>query len=112
MKLKALTQELLSMLPGSIKEYRTSDGTRIDVALPDRGLAIELENSYKWINRRILYNAVKAKRGGFKDLVIVYPFNPKSIHRSWVSKYVEELGVNLQVIKPSEVQEFFHESLS
>ncbi len=105
MKLKALTNELLSSLPNSVKEYRTPDGMRIDIAVPDKGLAIELENSYKWINQRVLYNAIKAKRAGFKDLVIIYPFKANTIWNSWIIKYVEELGIKLTVLKPSEVKE-------
>ena len=64
MKLKALTNELLSLLPKSIKEYRTPDGTRIDIAVPDQGLAIELENSYKWINRRICTSKTNPRNRG------------------------------------------------
>lgn len=103
MRIKALTNELLALLPGSKKEYRTPDGTRIDVAVPDKGLAIELENSYGWIGRRILYNAIKAKRGGFKDLVIIYPFKQDTIWKSWVVKYVQEIGINLEIVKPTEL---------
>jgi len=107
-KLKALTNELLKLLPNSVKEYRTPDGTRIDVAVPEQGLAIELENTYKWINRRVLYNAVKAQRAGFKDLVIIYPFKADTIWKSWVINYVKELGVSLRVIKPSEIEKFIN----
>ncbi len=103
MKLKALTNELLALLPGSVREYRTPDGTRIDVAVPERGLAIELENTYKWIDRRVLFNAVKAQRAGFKDLVIIYPFKDDAIKSSWVMKYVQEIGVSLRIIKPDEI---------
>ncbi|MFA5406343.1 MAG: hypothetical protein WC307_03220 [Candidatus Nanoarchaeia archaeon] len=103
MKLKALTNELLELLPGAVKEYRTPDGTRIDVAVPEIGLAIELENTYKWIDRRVLFNAVKAQRAGFKDLVIIYPFKDDCIRRSWVMKYVKELGINLTIIKPDKI---------
>ncbi|MBD3312544.1 hypothetical protein GF352_03785 [archaeon] len=89
----------------AVEEYRTPDGTRIDLAVPEKGLAIEFENSYKWINRRVLYNAVKAKRGGFKNLVMIYPFNDKSIKRSWVNSFIEELGVNLVVMKPDKIKD-------
>ena len=109
MKLKALTNEMLSLLPGSVKEYRTPDGTRIDIALPEKGIAIEFENSYKWINRRVLYNAIKALRSGFKELVIIYPFKQDVILNSWVAKYIEETGLKLRVIGPREIENFINE---
>jgi len=67
----------------------------------EKVLAIEFENSYKWIKQRILYNAVKAKRAGFNRLVIVYHFNDDPLSKSWVEGYVkEELGVELVLVKP------------
>ncbi|HLE06100.1 MAG TPA: hypothetical protein VI790_02010 [Candidatus Nanoarchaeia archaeon] len=103
MKVKAITNELLSMFSDAKREYRTPDGTRIDVAVPSKGLAIELESTYSWIDRRVLFDAIKAKRAGFTDLVIIYPFNDNVIQRSWTIKYVQELGVNLRIIKPAEI---------
>jgi len=107
MKLKALAAEIKELLsPLEVKkEYRTPDGTRIDLAVPEKGLAIEFENSYKWIDRRILYNAIKAKRGGFKDLVIIYPFKDEVIRRSWINGFIKDLGINLTITKPSEIKE-------
>lgn len=105
MKLKSLINEITELLkPLEVKkEYRTSDGTRIDLAIPEKGLAIEFENSYKWIDRRVLYNAIKAHREGFKDLIIIYPFKDDVIQRSWIIKCIKELGVNLKIIKPDEL---------
>ena len=105
MKVKALTNEIVELLKplGVKKEYKTIDGARIDIAVPERGLAIELENTYSWIERRILYNAIKAHRSGFKDLVIIYPFKDDVIHKSWIMKCIQELGVNLMIIKPTEL---------
>lgn len=103
MKVKAITKELLSMFPDAKKEFRTPDGLRIDVAVPSKGLAIELESTFSWIDRRVLFDAIKAKRAGFSDLVIIYPFKDDVIRKSWTVKYVEELGVNLRIIKPTDI---------
>ncbi|MBO8174042.1 MAG: hypothetical protein H0Z18_02155 [Thermococcus sp.] len=88
----------------AVREFRTEDGSRIDLVIfngDEKVLAIEFENSYKWIKQRILYNAVKAKRAGFNRLVIVYPFNNDPLSKSWVEEYVkEELRVELVLVKP------------
>ncbi len=102
MRVKQLTNKIITSINGSIREYRTSDGTRIDIAIPQKNIAIEIENSYKWINRRVLYNAVKASRAGLNNLIIIYPFNKDTIINSWVNKFIKELGVKLTIIKPSE----------
>nr|WP_206204583.1 hypothetical protein [Thermococcus sp. 21S7] len=89
----------------AVPEYRTGDGTRIDVAVLKDGeklLAIELENSYKWIRQRIVYNIVKASRAGFPELWIVYPFQAPSL--GWIEEYAEELDVSISILKPEELK--------
>ncbi len=93
-------------------EYYTDDGTRIDLGIlmddgEDKVLAVEFEDSYKWIKQRTLYNALKAKRSGFEDILFVYPFQKKSIENSWVVDYIEEdLDVNMKVVKPDELVDY------
>ena len=90
------------------KELSTIDGARIDLAIlkeNEKILAIECENSYKWIKQRVLYNAIKAHRDGFNRLWIVYPFNNKPLRNSWVRGFIEELGVEVEVVHPKEVKE-------
>ncbi|AHF81091.1 hypothetical protein [Thermococcus paralvinellae] len=118
-KVKSLLKEAeeLCALHGfrAVREFRSKDGSRIDlVILKEDGkvLAVEFENSYKWIKQRILYNAVKAKRAGFNRLVIVYPFNNDPLSRSWVEEYVkDELGVELILVKPDGFLSTLKESL-
>ena len=107
MKLKALIKEITSSLETfQVKpEYRTLDGTRIDLAVlknEDKLVSIEFEKTYKWIDRRVLYNAIKAYRQGFPNLVIIYPFDKGVIERSWVMNYIKEIGVNTLIIKPDQ----------
>ena len=92
----------------AVKELSTIDGARIDLAIlkeNEKILAIEFENSYKWIKQRVLYNAIKAHRDGFNRLWIVYPFNNKPLKNSWVGSFIEELGVKVEVVHPKEVKE-------
>ena len=118
-RIKALLKEAeeLCALYGfrAIKEFRTEDESRIDLVIlkgDEKVLAIEFENSYKWIKQRILYNAVKAKRAGFNRLMIVYPFNNDPLSRSWVEEYAkEELRVELILVKPDGFLSALKESL-
>ncbi|USH00841.1 hypothetical protein K1720_02115 [Thermococcus argininiproducens] len=92
----------------AIKELSTKDGARIDLAIlrgDEKILAIEFENSYKWIKQRILYNAIKAHRDGFKHLWVVYPFRGRPLRNSWVTEYITELGVKVEVVHPKEVED-------
>lgn len=107
MKLKALIKEITETLKEyQVKpEYKTVDGTRIDLAVlknNEKLLAIEFESTYAWIDRRVIYNAIKAYRQGFPNLVIIYPFNKNAIEKSWVMNYVKEIGITMQIIKPDE----------
>ncbi|MCO6040478.1 DUF3131 domain-containing protein [Thermococcus alcaliphilus] len=68
-------------------------------------MAIEFENSYKWIKQRILYNGIKAHRAGFKHLWVVYPFRNEPLRNGWVSNYLKELGMNLEIVSPEEIEE-------
>ncbi|WP_193385898.1 hypothetical protein [Thermococcus barophilus] len=99
----------------AVKEFQGKDGSRIDLVIlreDEKVLAIEFENSYKWIKQRILYNAVKAKRAGFNRLMIVYPFNNDPLSRSWVEEYAkEELRVELILVKPDGFLSALKESL-
>ncbi|WP_232460712.1 WYL domain-containing protein [Thermococcus barossii] len=109
-RVKALTREAAEIAGRmgftAIQEYRTADGTRIDLAILNGGqklLAIEFENSYKWIRQRLLYNIVKASRAGFSELWVVYPFQTPPL--GWIKEYALELGVELRVLEPEEFRE-------
>ncbi len=94
----------MGLLP--VSEYRTADGTRIDLVIMDgreKLLAIEFENSYKWIRQRLLYNIIKASRAGFSQLWIVYPFQIP--HLGWIEEYAKDLGVEIKILKPEEFLE-------
>jgi len=100
-RVKTLTREIISLTQElglkAVSEYRTGDGTRIDVALLDgerKLLAIELEASFKWFPQRVLYDVVKAHRAGFPELWVVTPFRGSP---GWVSGYAEELGLKLEI---------------
>jgi hypothetical protein len=86
-------------------EFRTPDQTRIDFAITrgaQRLLAVEFEQSRKWLFARVLYNAVKAQRAEFPAILFVYPFYdlPRA-GRSWVPNYVEDiLGLRLALCHP------------
>ncbi|WP_232473363.1 hypothetical protein [Thermococcus thioreducens] len=108
--MKALTREATEIARESgliaVPEYRTADGTRIDLAILSDGkklLAVEFENSYKWIRQRLLYNIVKASRAGFSELWVVYPFQVPSL--GWINEYAMELGVELKILGPEEFME-------
>ncbi len=80
----------------AVKEFSTVDNARIDLAIlrgEEKILAIEFENSYKWIKQRILYNAIKAHRAGFKHLWVVYPFRNKPLRNGWANDHLRGLGV-------------------
>ncbi|WP_238981961.1 hypothetical protein [Thermococcus sp. 2319x1] len=91
------------------------DNARIDLAIlrgEEKILAIEFENSYKWIKQRILYNAIKAHRAGFKHLWVVYPFKSKPLKNSWVKGYLKELGVEVEVVSPENIGDMAKEFLT
>ncbi|WP_367884691.1 hypothetical protein [Thermococcus sp. JCM 11816] len=74
-KVKTLTRQIVELSEKlglqAVPEYRTPDGTRIDVAIlngDEKILAIELEASFKWFPQRLLYDVVKAQRAGFPEL--------------------------------------------
>ncbi|GAB6100891.1 hypothetical protein JCM16138_01140 [Thermococcus atlanticus] len=110
-KVKTLTREIISLTQElglrAVPEYRTEDGGRIDLAIlrgDEKLLAIELENSFKWIRQRVLYNAVKAHRAGFPELWVVYPF--KMPRLGWVASFIEEeLEMKLLILQPEEFVE-------
>ncbi|WP_048148185.1 hypothetical protein [Palaeococcus ferrophilus] len=106
-RVKGLTKELMILAERkgfeAVPEYRTRDGTRVDVALLMAGrplLAVEFENSYKWIKQRVLYNAVKAHRAGFRELWVVYPFKNLSLG-GWLDEFISgELGLMVRTLRP------------
>lgn len=107
MKVKKLTLEIIDLVkPFNIKaveEYSTDDGTRIDVGILNGSkklLAIEFERTYKWIRHRLIYNGLKAYRAGFENIMFIYPFNKKGILNSWIIKFLEDLGMNIQIKNP------------
>jgi len=106
-KVKTLTREIVALASefglSAVQEYRTPDGTRIDIAILRDGqrlLAIELEASFKWFPQRVLYNVVKAHRAGFSELWIITPFNPNP---GWVLGYANELGISLRTMGEEKV---------
>ncbi len=108
-KVKTLTREIIALSEQfglkAVPEYRTGDGTRIDIAVLDgenKLLAIELEASFKWFPQRLLYDVVKAHRAGFPELWVVSNFNSKP---GWIINYASELGVSLRILKEKEVLE-------
>ncbi len=114
-KVKTLTQEIVSLCSEiglrAVPEYRTPDGTRIDIAVLDgeaKLLAIELEASFKWFPQRLLYDVVKAHRAGFPELWVVSNFNSKP---GWILGYADELGIGLRILKEKEVIEAFRAPL-
>ncbi|WP_456366469.1 hypothetical protein [Thermococcus sp.] len=107
-KVKTLTREIIASAEelglSAIPEYRTPDGTRIDVAIlkgEKKLLAIELEASFKWFPQRLLYDVVKAHRAGFSELWVVTPFgNSKA---GWILKYAGELNLAVKILSPEGV---------
>ncbi len=100
-KVKTLTRQIIALADEfgfkALPEYRTGDGTRIDVAILDgeeKLLAIELEASFKWFPQRVLYDVVKAHRAGFSELWIVTPFKASP---GWVEGYANEIGLKLEI---------------
>lgn len=88
-------------------EYTTDDGTRVDLAVHRAGeplLAVEFEQSYKWMRSRILYDAVKADREGFPHLAIVYQFDHSGLNSGWVWSFIgSDLDVAVMLVHPDEV---------
>ena len=108
-KVKTLTRQIVALADElglrAVPEYRTPDGTRIDIAVLNderKLLAIELEASFKWFPQRVLYDVVKAHRAGFPELWVVTPF--KNVKPGWVVGYADELGLKFLIILPTEVE--------
>lgn len=107
-KVKTITREIIGSAEKlglkAVPEYRTPDGTRIDIALFNgdvKLLAIELEASFKWFPQRLLYDVVKAHRAGFPKLWVVTPFgNSKA---GWILKYAGELNLAVKILSPEGV---------
>lgn len=106
-KVKTLTRQIIELAEelglNAVLEYRTPDGTRIDVAILDgeeKVLAIELEASFKWFPQRVLYDVVKAHRAGFPELWVITPFRASP---GWVLKYAEEVGLVLRIMGEEKV---------
>jgi hypothetical protein len=107
MKVKTLTRQIVELSEElglqAVPEYRTPDGTRIDIAIlngEEKLLAIELEASFKWFPQRLLYDVVKAYRAGFPELWVVTQFRAKP---GWIGDYVKEVRIKLAFISPEEV---------
>ncbi|AMQ19544.1 hypothetical protein A0127_07310 [Thermococcus peptonophilus] len=110
-KVKTLTKQIIELSEElglqAVSEYRTSDGTRIDIAIlngEEKILAIELEASFKWFPQRLLYDVVKAQRAGFPELWVVTSMPQKP---GWIEGYAEEIGIKLKLIKENEVLQLF-----
>ncbi|AEK73219.1 hypothetical protein GQS_06605 [Thermococcus sp. 4557] len=112
-KVKTLTREIVALADGlglnAVPEYRTPDGTRIDIAILDgerKLLAIELEASFKWFPQRLLYDVVKAHRAGFPELWVVTPFRTSP---GWVESYAKELGLKMEIKSDKKITVMFYE---
>jgi hypothetical protein len=108
-KVKTLTRQIVELSSElglqAVPEYRTPDGTRIDIAILNEEkkiLAIELEASFKWFPQRLLYDVVKAYRAGFPELWVVSNFTSNP---GWVLGYAKELGLELSILKEEEFLE-------
>jgi len=108
-KVKTLTRQIVALAEelglNAVPEYRTPDGTRIDIVILDgerKLLAIELEASFKWFPQRVLYDVVKAHRAGFPELWIVTPFKTSP---GWVLNYAEEIGLLVRLVNEKEILE-------
>lgn len=119
MKVKKITSEIKDLVedlePNAIVEYSTDDRTRIDIAILDQRnkiLAIEFEKTYKWIRRRILYNGIKAYRAGFDDILFIYPFSKRSVPNSWVIDFLEDLGMEIELLHPDNCFKYIEEKLN
>ncbi len=109
-RIKTLTREVVELCSGlgltAVPEYRTPDGTRIDIAVfrgEERLVAIELEASFKWMHQRVLYNGLKAKRAGFNELWVVSHFRRPA--PGWVEEYLEDENVSVSFVHPDELLE-------
>ncbi len=110
MKIRQIIAEIIDLANShdlvAVIEYKTKDNTQIDIAIKDSTtnlVAIEFESSYKWITHRLLYNAIKAKRERFSNIVFIYPFNQKTINNSWVKRFItDELKMNMKIAHPDE----------
>ncbi|KXB03570.1 hypothetical protein AKJ45_01260 [candidate division MSBL1 archaeon SCGC-AAA261F19] len=107
-KLEGKISELFSDSKFKIeKEFITKDNSRIDLAvLRNRNpyLAVEFEESYKWMRSRVLYDAVKADRGGFPNLAVVYPFEQRGLKNCWIFDFIRsDLDVRTKIIRPNNV---------
>lgn len=108
-RVKGLTREIVSLTEQmgfeAVPEYRTPDGTRVDIAVlkfDEKVLAIELEASFKWFPQRLLYDVVKAYRAGFPEVWVVSNFKSNP---GWIMSYALELGIELRILKEKEVIE-------
>ncbi|KXA89493.1 hypothetical protein AKJ62_03045 [candidate division MSBL1 archaeon SCGC-AAA259D14] len=88
-------------------EFTTEDNSRVDLAVLRNGdpfLAVEFEGSYKWMRSRVLYDAVKADREGFKNLAVVYPFKQRGLKNCWIFDFIEgDLDVAVKIVHPDDV---------
>lgn len=89
------------------KEFVTTTGARVDLAVLQNNhpvLAIEFEESYKWMRARSLYDAVKADREGFPNLAIVYAFEQRGLKNCWIFDYIkEDLDLDARIIHPDSI---------
>lgn len=111
MKIKKLENEISEIFPDpefeTRKEFTTGDNSRVDLAVLHNGdplLAVEFEGSYKWMRSRVLYDAVKADREGFKNLAVVYPFKQRGLKNCWIFDFIEgDLDVTVKIVHPDDV---------
>lgn len=111
MKIENLESEISELFSSSefetCVEFTTDDNSRVDMAVLGGGdpfLAVEFEESYKWMRSRVLYDAVKADREGFSHLAVVYPFEQRGLKNCWIFDFIaDELEVNTKIVHPDDV---------
>ncbi len=111
MKIKKLERKISELFRDpefeTRKEFTTGDNSRVDLAVLRNGdplLAVEFEESYKWMRSRVLYDAVKADREGFSDLAVVYPFKQRGLKNCWIFDFMDsDLDVRTKIVHPDDV---------
>lgn len=110
MKVKKLTSKIKDFFSSEFRieeEFTTDDNARIDLAVFHSSkplLAVEFEESYKWMRSRVLYDAIKADREGFENLAVVYPFKQRGLKNCWIFDFIEEdLEINTKIIHPNDI---------
>lgn len=111
MKLKQLESDISQLFASEAfeveTEFVTADNSRVDLAVHRHGgplLAVEFEESYKWMRARVLYDSIKADREGFPQLAVVYPFEQRGLESGWIWDFIEDdLDLSTDIVRPDDV---------